>query len=70
LLGELEHVCRQLGRNLQKWREEWFVNLKLISHLLLIELVRQYLAKLGREDSTPSNLHAKDVGMLELHRTC
>jgi hypothetical protein len=46
------------------------VELKVISHLLLIELVRYHLAKLGREDSIPSDLHAKDIGMLELHRTC
>jgi hypothetical protein len=47
-----------------------FVELQVISHLLLIELVRYHLAKLGREDSISSDLHAKDVGMLELHRTC
>jgi hypothetical protein len=47
-----------------------FVEPKVIPYLLLVELVRYHLAKLGREDSIPSDLHAKDVGMLELHRTC
>jgi hypothetical protein len=47
-----------------------FVEPKVIPYLPLVELVRYHLAKLGREDGIPSDLHAKDVGMLELHRPC
>jgi hypothetical protein len=47
-----------------------FVEPKVAPYLPLVQLIRYHLAKLGRDDSIPSDLHAKDVGMLELHGTC